>query len=85
MSSSADSRPGRYRSLVFWVYEPLESLSDRLDARVDKMVTQGLLDEIKALRAEARRIYGSEDNADCEEGIFQAIGGWCCGSLCRMP
>lgn len=64
----------RYRSLVFWVYEPLESLSDRLDARVDTMVSQGLLDEIKALRAEARRIYGSEDNADCEEGIFQAIG-----------
>lgn len=31
-------RKARYRTLMFWVYEPLEQLKSRLDGRVDKMV-----------------------------------------------
>lgn len=64
----------RFRTLVFWVYEPLESLRPRLSRRVDKMVDRGLLREIAELRAIAKELYGSADEADHTEGIFQAIG-----------
>ncbi|KAJ9121453.1 hypothetical protein QFC22_002069 [Naganishia vaughanmartiniae] len=67
------SRP-RLRTLMFWVYDDLESLTPRLDRRVDKMVDLGLVDEIKELRELAIRIYGTEDAIDHQEGIFQSIG-----------
>ena len=31
-------RRAKFRSLIFWVYEPLEALQPRLDRRVDRMV-----------------------------------------------
>lgn len=31
----------RFRTLIFWVYEPMETLRPRLDGRVDKMVKVG--------------------------------------------
>jgi hypothetical protein len=64
----------RFRTLVFWVYEPLDSLRPRLSRRVDKMVDNGLLREIAELRAIAEDLYGSADEADHTEGIFQSIG-----------
>ncbi|BEJ16322.1 hypothetical protein CspHIS471_0509270 [Cutaneotrichosporon sp. HIS471] len=73
-SEERAGRTARFRTLIFWVYEPLESLRDRLDQRVDKMVQGGLLDEIAELREIARRVYGSEEATDLFEGIFQAIG-----------
>lgn len=30
--------PSRFRTLMFWVYDDLESLAPRLDKRVDRMV-----------------------------------------------
>jgi tRNA dimethylallyltransferase len=53
------------------VYEPLESLRPRLGKRVDKMVENGLLQEIAELRKIAKEVYGREDHT---EGIFQSIG-----------
>ncbi|KLT45449.1 hypothetical protein CC85DRAFT_282529 [Cutaneotrichosporon oleaginosum] len=73
-AESGSGRSARFRTLIFWVYEPLANLKDRLDARVDKMVESGLLDEIAELRQIARRVYGSEEATDMFEGIFQAIG-----------
>ncbi|WVR06929.1 hypothetical protein IAU60_003965 [Kwoniella sp. DSM 27419] len=67
-------RKARFRTLIFWVYEPLESLRPRLDKRVDKMVENGLLREIAELRETAISIYGSADATDHTEGIFQSIG-----------
>jgi tRNA dimethylallyltransferase len=32
----------RFRTLIFWVYEPMENLRPRLDHRVDKMVDVSL-------------------------------------------
>lgn len=29
---------GRFRTLIFWVYEPMQTLAPRLDRRVDKMI-----------------------------------------------
>ncbi|KAI5449780.1 tRNA dimethylallyltransferase, mitochondrial [Naganishia albida] len=64
----------RFRTLMFWVYDDLENLAPRLDSRVDKMVELGLIDEIKQLREQAVRIYGTEQTIDHQEGIFQSIG-----------
>lgn len=58
------------------MYEPLESLRPRLGKRVDKMVENGLLQEIAELRGIAKEIYGREDHS---EGIFQSIGMSPCG------
>lgn len=52
----------------------METLKPRLDGRVDKMVSNGLLQEIQELRQVATKLYGSPQNTDHSEGIFQAIG-----------
>ncbi|WVW84064.1 hypothetical protein I302_106092 [Kwoniella bestiolae CBS 10118] len=70
----AKGRRARFRTLIFWVYEPLESLRPRLDKRVDKMVENGLLREISELRDIAKQIYGTTEATDHTEGIFQSIG-----------
>ncbi|OXG24822.1 tRNA dimethylallyltransferase [Cryptococcus neoformans Tu401-1] len=72
--SESKGREARFRTLIFWVYEPMETLRPRLDRRVDKMLENGLLDEIAELREIAQRVYGSTDATDHTEGIFQAIG-----------
>lgn len=64
----------RFRTLLFWVYESMDSLKPRLDGRVDRMVANGLLREIEELRQIAIHLYGSAQNTDHSEGIFQAIG-----------
>ncbi|WVQ80798.1 hypothetical protein IAT38_002904 [Cryptococcus sp. DSM 104549] len=73
-AAEAKGRQARFRTLIFWVYEPLETLRPRLDKRVDKMLENGLLDEITEMREIAREIYGSADAVDHTEGIFQSIG-----------
>ncbi|RSH87237.1 hypothetical protein EHS25_003146 [Saitozyma podzolica] len=67
-------RHARFRTLIFWVYEPMENLRPRLDQRVDKMVDRGLLEEIIQLREIARGLYGDASAVDHTEGIFQSIG-----------
>ncbi|WWC70124.1 uncharacterized protein I206_104071 [Kwoniella pini CBS 10737] len=67
-------REARFRTLIFWVYEPLSDLRPRLDKRVDKMVDNGLLREIAELRGIAQSIYGTTEATDHTEGIFQSIG-----------
>ncbi|ORY32807.1 tRNA isopentenyltransferase [Naematelia encephala] len=67
-------RKARFKTLVFWVYEPMDTLRPRLDQRVNKMVENGLLREIAEMRQIATKMYGSSDAVDHTEGIFQAIG-----------
>ncbi|KAL1411405.1 tRNA dimethylallyltransferase, mitochondrial [Vanrija albida] len=67
-------RRARFRTLIFWVYEPLPTLRPRLDARVDKMVQNGLLQEIEELRKVAAEHYPTMDAGGPTEGIFQSIG-----------
>lgn len=52
----------------------MDTLKPRLDGRVDKMVSNGLLQEIQELRQIAVKLYGSAQHTDHSEGIFQAIG-----------
>lgn len=75
---------GRFRTLLFWVYEPMETLRPRLDRRVDNMVSNGLLQEIEELRQIAVKLYGSAHPKNLHEGIFQAIGQFQCAKR-RIP
>ncbi|RDX45420.1 tRNA isopentenyltransferase [Lentinus brumalis] len=74
----------RYRTLCFWLYAKPDVLKPRLDERVDQMIAQGLLNEIRTLRAiaaagtssatEGIRPTESKPHMDYTLGIYQAIG-----------
>ncbi|KAI0637276.1 tRNA isopentenyltransferase [Trametes polyzona] len=72
----------RYRTLCFWLYAEPKVLKPRLDARVDQMIEQGLLDEIRTLRRIASAANESDSQPQSTEGrrmdytlgIYQAIG-----------
>ncbi|KAG6861887.1 hypothetical protein C0995_010593 [Termitomyces sp. Mi166 len=71
------SKP-RFRTLCFWLYAEQSILEKRLNERVDKMIEQGLLTEIRTLRQIAA---GADSNGppgdvktDYTLGIYQSIG-----------
>ncbi|CAJ0631348.1 13761_t:CDS:10 [Entrophospora sp. SA101] len=66
------------RTCIFWLYADNKVLDPRLDSRVDKMIQNGLFEEIKFLR---NLIKNGEIHAllrnnkvDYTRGIWQAIG-----------
>ncbi|CDH14167.1 probable tRNA dimethylallyltransferase,mitochondrial [Zygosaccharomyces bailii ISA1307] len=62
----------RYDTLFLWLYSDPLPLEQRLDQRVDSMLTLGAMDEIKELYAYFQRSnYRFEQ---CENGIWQVIG-----------
>ncbi|XP_055585598.1 tRNA dimethylallyltransferase [Uranotaenia lowii] len=64
--------PLRYRNVViFWLRCDQQTLNQRLDSRVDAMVAQGLLAEIRTFYEQYVKPY---DNNDFERGILQSIG-----------
>ncbi|OJA07605.1 hypothetical protein AZE42_06274 [Rhizopogon vesiculosus] len=66
-----------YRTLCFWLYAEPSVLNERLDARVDDMIKQGLLDEIRELRTIASSEQSDESalqQTDYTLGIYQSIG-----------
>lgn len=64
----------RMRTLVLWVGAQSDTLSKRLDARVDKMVTQGLLDEVSTLSEFYDNRIADGESIDTTRGIWVAIG-----------
>ncbi|KAK6880672.1 tRNA dimethylallyltransferase [Candida tropicalis] len=62
----------KYNTLFFWVYCDPDVLNERLDVRVDKMMAQGAIDEIK----EMYDFYkdNKKDESSCTSGIWQVIG-----------
>lgn len=58
------SREGDYREIVFALDWPREALYRRIDDRVDTMIENGLVDEVRALMADER----------CHPTAAQAIG-----------
>ncbi|KZS99235.1 tRNA isopentenyltransferase [Sistotremastrum niveocremeum HHB9708] len=73
----------RYDTLIFWLFSEPDILNPRLDARVDQMLEQGLLEEIRSVRelVEAGTSSASDTEAsnaspppDYTLGIFQSIG-----------
>ncbi|KAI4788202.1 tRNA isopentenyltransferase-like protein, partial [Aureobasidium sp. EXF-8845] len=64
----------RMRTLVLWVAAQSDMLSKRLDTRVDKMVTQGLLDEVSTLSDFYDSRIADGESIDTTRGIWVAIG-----------
>ncbi|KAH8683200.1 IPP transferase-domain-containing protein [Tricladium varicosporioides] len=64
----------RASTLLFWVHSESDTLKERLDTRVDKMVKSGLLDEVKSMNAflEEQRACGAD--VDLTRGIWVSIG-----------
>lgn len=72
---SLDIQPSlRYDTLVFWTYASLDVLYTRLEKRVDSMISQGLLEEVKLMFT---FLHGQEHQGnayDQSRGIWVAIG-----------
>lgn len=70
---SALGGPLRYDNLIiFWLCCDQDVLNERLDKRVDGMVQQGLLTEIRSFHEQFVKPYGAE--LDYTKGILQTIG-----------
>jgi len=62
--------------LLFWLYAEREPLNARLDNRVEKMVQNGLLDEVAGLHDWYQSKLASGESVDRTRGIVQSIGFW---------
>ncbi|KAH9215742.1 mitochondrial putative tRNA dimethylallyltransferase [Leptodontidium sp. 2 PMI_412] len=60
--------------LLFWVYAESDILKKRLDARIDKMVGAGLLDEVKSMEVFLKKQAISGVEVDRTRGIWVSIG-----------
>ncbi|KAK0116244.1 hypothetical protein ONS95_013269 [Cadophora gregata] len=60
--------------LLFWVFAESEILKKRLDARIDKMLDSGLLDEVKSMQSFLQKQTLSGVDVDCTRGIWVSIG-----------
>ena len=73
-ASSSRHSSLRYDTLVFWVYRDPETLKERLNQRVDEMITQGLLAEVECMDADYREQRRAGTLVDTSKGIWAAIG-----------
>lgn len=66
----------RFRTLIFWLYSEPSALAERLNSRVDRMIQQGLLEEVQSLREISVGPGKGEVSLvpDYTLGIYQAIG-----------
>lgn len=69
----------RYKNLIFWVHAETDTLKNRLDGRVDKMIGSGMWEEIEEMKviydsAVARNEAAAEGGVDLNSGIWQSIG-----------
>lgn len=60
--------------LLFWVHSEKQTLRDRLDGRVDKMLHAGLMDEVTEMNDYLRTKTEIGISLDLTRGIWQSIG-----------
>lgn len=70
--ATGDAPP--WENLLFWVFSEREVLKARLDARIDKMLDAGLLDEVRQVLAFKRSQEAAGQEVDMSRGIWQSIG-----------
>ena len=61
-------------ALLFWVHSESQVLKDRLDRRVDKMLDDGLMNEVTEVNDYLRSKLESGEQVDLSRGIWQSIG-----------
>ncbi|TRY66674.1 hypothetical protein DNTS_008004, partial [Danionella cerebrum] len=59
---------------IFWLSCKTNVLNDRLDNRVDQMMSQGLIDELKDFHVRFNETKLKDNSQDYQHGIFQSIG-----------
>jgi tRNA dimethylallyltransferase len=64
----------RFPTLIFWVHAEPDALRLRLDKRVDKMLDEGLLQEVETLNGLANEHASRGEPADQSRGIWVSIG-----------
>lgn len=72
--TSSEESDLRFPTLLFWIHAETETLRTRLDNRVDKMLDQGLLDEVRQLHKYATEQSESGQSVDESRGIWVSIG-----------
>jgi tRNA dimethylallyltransferase len=72
--SASEESDLRFPTLLFWIHAETETLRTRLDNRVDKMLSQGLLDEVRQLHKYATEQAESGQPVDESRGIWVSIG-----------
>ncbi|CAK1362265.1 tRNA dimethylallyltransferase, mitochondrial [Cercospora beticola] len=70
----ADDPRMRFPALLFWVHAENDTLRERLDRRVDKMLANGLLDEVQTLDASHDEQIEAGTPVDDGKGIWVSIG-----------
>lgn len=73
-AQARESTTLRFPTLVFWLHAETETLRARLDARVDRMIARGLLDEVQTLAAHAEEQARAGTEVDESRGIWVSIG-----------
>uniref|UniRef100_A0A672R146 tRNA dimethylallyltransferase n=1 Tax=Sinocyclocheilus grahami TaxID=75366 RepID=A0A672R146_SINGR len=59
---------------IFWLHYETNALDERLDKRVDQMLSLGLIDELKDFHQRFNDKKIKENSQDYQHGIFQSIG-----------
>ncbi|KAB5531268.1 IPP transferase-domain-containing protein [Coniochaeta sp. 2T2.1] len=62
------------QALMLWVYSKPAVLNERLNARVDKMLDNGLMDEVSEMHEYLQTRSSSGQAVDRTKGIWQSIG-----------
>ncbi|TGZ84814.1 tRNA isopentenyltransferase [Ascodesmis nigricans] len=73
-ASSTALTASPYNNLIFWVHTATEPLRQRLDARVDKMLVNGMRSEIVEMKSVYDAAVNNGEKLDVEHGIWQSIG-----------
>ncbi|XP_047238702.1 tRNA dimethylallyltransferase isoform X2 [Girardinichthys multiradiatus] len=59
---------------IFWLHADMEALDQRLDARVDEMLSAGMIEELRDFHLRYNQQKVQDDSQDYQHGIFQSIG-----------
>ncbi|CAM4633169.1 unnamed protein product [Leuciscus chuanchicus] len=59
---------------IFWLNYKMNALDERLDKRVDQMLSLGLIDELRDFHLRFNEKMIKESSQDYQHGIFQSIG-----------
>ncbi|XP_055368673.1 tRNA dimethylallyltransferase isoform X1 [Betta splendens] len=59
---------------IFWLRADMEALDRRLDARVDEMLSAGLIEELRDFHVRYNQQNAQDNGQAYQQGIFQSIG-----------
>ncbi|XP_075969023.1 tRNA dimethylallyltransferase isoform X4 [Anarhichas minor] len=59
---------------IFWLHADMDALDKRLDARVDEMLSAGLVEELRDFHVRYNQQKVHDDSQNYQHGIFQSIG-----------